>query len=60
MFCKKHIWDKLDRVILPSQAEILHSMGYTPNTHTNCRQKLVTDYQCTECGKLRRLITITA
>ena len=40
LFCG-HEWTLLSKDTLPSQAEILHLMGKSPNTHTSFTQKLI-------------------
>ena len=55
LFCG-HEWTLLSKDVLPSQAEILHQMGKSPNTHTSFTQKLIIHQLCPKC-KLQRFKT---
>lgn len=59
MVCK-HTWKLLDCTILPSEAEVLREMGYTPNSHTSLKQTLVKEYSCVKCGKFKKIQVVTA
>ena len=53
IFCK-HQWEKVNEIKFKSEFEIISEQGRTPNTHSSLIRKVVTDYICTECGKLKR------
>ncbi len=59
MFCK-HKWEKINQELLLSEMELLDKAGYVPNGFVKRKQTLITDYVCSECGKLRRFKVKTA
>jgi len=59
IFCS-HYYEKINKFIIPSMADMLHNVGKAPNTTTCFTRKYVTDYRCIKCGKIKRFIEKTA
>jgi hypothetical protein len=52
----RHKWLIINHFETQSQAEILSSLGLSPNTHTSLIKKYVMDLECEKCGKLKRKV----
>ena len=53
LFCN-HNYTLINQVTLKSEFEIIVDNGYKPNTGVSIRQKLITDYKCSKCGRIKR------
>jgi ribosomal protein L44E len=52
--CKKHEWKLVNQFETKSEFEIVSESRRTPNSHNSMIKKYITDYTCTNCGKLKR------
>lgn len=59
IFCR-HYYEKINKFIIPSMADMLHAVNKAPNTTTCFTRKYVTDYRCIKCGKIKRFVEKTA
>ena len=58
IFCK-HNWRKVNEFVIDSEFDLVVRANRTPNTWNSLKRKYITDYTCTECGKLKRFIEKT-
>jgi hypothetical protein len=42
-----------------SEFDIVANSGYTPNTFLSIKRSIITDYECSKCGKIKRLTATT-
>lgn len=53
LFCR-HKYKLINQFEMMSEFDIIVSNGKIPNTHNSITRKMVTDYQCEKCNKLKR------
>lgn len=59
IFCV-HSYELKNEFTVKSEYDIIVNSGYKPNSACNTKRKYVSDYTCTKCGKLKRLVIKTA
>ncbi len=55
----KHKYELINQFEMPSEFDIIIQNGKIPNTHNSQKRRVVTDYKCKECGKIKRLQAVT-
>lgn len=59
IFCQ-HDYILINQYELKSEFDIVVDSGKVPNTWCSRKRKLITDYKCNNCGKIKRLTATTA
>lgn len=59
LFCS-HDYHLINQHELKSEFDMVVAAGKIPNSWNCLRRKLITDYKCSKCGKLKRLTVCTA
>ena len=59
LFCK-HKWEKVNEIKFESEFQQIRNANYKPDYYHSLTQKVVTDYMCSTCGKLKRFTTKSA
>jgi len=59
LFCK-HDYEQINQVVMESEYDMVVNSFKIPNTHLSLTRKLITDYKCNKCGKIKRFIEKTA
>lgn len=54
LFCE-HDYELINQIELKSEYDIVVESGFTPKTTLNITRKVITDYKCTKCNKMKRL-----
>jgi len=54
IFCT-HSYKLIQNFTVPSEFDVIVESGKIPNTHNSQQRKIVSDYKCENCGKLKRL-----
>lgn len=58
LFCQ-HDYHLVNQYEMKSEFDIIVEAGKTPNTHNSQTRKLITDYKCSKCNKIKRLTAKT-
>ena len=58
LFCQ-HDYHLVNQYEMKSEFDIVVEAGKTPNTHNSQTRKLITDYKCSKCNKIKRLTAKT-
>ena len=58
LFCI-HAWEEKKHFVIPSRADNVKELGYTPTTWDTPKRQYVTDYVCLKCGRLKRFVEKT-
>tara|TARA_B110000259_G_scaffold158989_2_gene181748 strand:+ start:1014 stop:1352 length:339 start_codon:yes stop_codon:yes gene_type:complete len=58
LFCK-HDYNLINQYTMDSEFDIVVKTGKTPNTHNSQTRRIVTDYKCEHCKKIKRLTAKT-
>ena len=58
LFCD-HDYELINQFEMKSEFDIVKEHGYRPNTWNSLKRRIVTDYKCTECNKIKRLTAET-
>jgi hypothetical protein len=56
----KHNYELLNQFEMKSEFDIVQEHGKVPNTHNSQTRKVVTDYKCTKCQKIKRFVEKTS
>jgi len=55
----KHDYNLVNQYEMKSEFDIVSDAARTPNTHCSITRRLITDYKCSKCGKIKRLTAKT-
>jgi hypothetical protein len=58
LFCT-HDYNLVNQYELESEFDIVVKAGKVPNTWNCQKRRLITDYKCSKCGKIKRLTATT-
>ena len=58
IFCL-HNYDLINQFTIPSEFDIIVENHKIPNTHNSLLRKVISDYKCNKCNKLKRLTAKT-
>lgn len=58
LFCQ-HGYNLINQYELESEFDIVVKAGKVPNTWNCQKRRLITDYKCSKCGKIKRLTATT-
>ena len=59
LFCQ-HNYHLINQYKMKSEFDIVVEAGKTPNTHDSRTRKVITDYECSKCNKIKRLSAKTS
>jgi hypothetical protein len=55
LFCN-HNYELINQCLMESEFDMIVRSGMVPTTWTDQCRKLITDFKCTKCGKIKRKI----
>ena len=58
LFCQ-HDYHLVNQYEMKSEFDIVVESGKIPNTHNSQPRRLITDYKCSKCNKIKRLTAKT-
>lgn len=58
LFCA-HDYKLINQFEMMSEFDIVVKNGRVPNTWNSQARKVVTDYKCNKCNKIKRLVSLT-
>lgn len=58
LFCR-HNYELINQFEMMSEFDIVVANGKTPNTWNSQKRRIVTDYKCKKCNKIKRLQAVT-
>lgn len=58
LFCK-HKYELVNQFEMKSEFDIVVEAGKVPNTHNSQTRRIITDYECIKCNKIKRLTAKT-
>lgn len=59
LFCR-HNYELINQFEIMSEFDIVVANGKVPNTWNSQKRKIVTDYKCKKCNKIKRLQAVTS
>jgi hypothetical protein len=57
LFCD-HDYNLVNQMKIKSEFERIRNAGYTPKTYHSLEEKVITDYKCSKCNKLKRFTEV--
>lgn len=57
--CCKHDYELVNQFVIKSEFEIIVENGKVPKGWNSAKRRVVTDYKCKKCGKIKRLQAVT-
>ena len=58
LFCH-HDYHLVNQIKMDSEFTIVNKAGYKPKTSCSLKERIITDYKCSKCRKIKRLTALT-